>query len=189
MKRWPLAGKHFEEELDKMHRWLENRLTHISYLIAGIPVPDETPLSDGRLCGTLKVEAALDWNRGFDQSSRIRIDKQKVLDLMGLKAGEFQEANLQLVPLNNDGGEGENHTNGAYGAWFDSEGNTCYFNDGHVYIEVFQDLWKWNCGLYQYNCFDNHHSVGMQYQYPHDGTLLKVNVDVEMNITGTGWWW
>lgn len=39
MRRWPLARKSFDEELEKMHHWLQNRLTHISYLIAAIPVP------------------------------------------------------------------------------------------------------------------------------------------------------
>lgn len=189
MKRWPLAGKSYDTELEKMRRWLQNRLTHISYLIAAIPVPDETPTNDTRVCGTLSVQATMDWNRGFDQSTRIAIDKEKVLKLMGLEADELQEANLSIVALNHDHSEGENHTNGTYGAWFDADGNTCYFNDGHVYIEVFHDLWKWNCGLYQYNCFDEQHSVTLQYQYPHNGTLLKVNVDVNFTITGNDWWW
>ena len=39
MKRWPLAGKKFDTELEKMRKWLQNRLTHISYLIAAIPEP------------------------------------------------------------------------------------------------------------------------------------------------------
>jgi hypothetical protein len=29
----------------------------------------------------------------------------------------------------------------------------------------------------------------MQYQYPHQGTLLKVNVEVHFTITQGGWWW
>ena len=189
MKRWPLAGKNYETELEKMHRWLQNRLTHMSYLIAAIPVPEETPTNNDKLCGSINAQATMDWSRGFDQQNRIALNKQKVLNLMGIQANEFQEANLSLVPINNDGSEGENHTNGAYGAWFDAEGNTCHFNDGHVYIEVFHDLWNWNCGLYQYNCFDNQHVVSMQYQYPHDGTMLKVNVDVNFTITGNHWWW
>ena len=40
MNRWPLAGKDYDKELEKMHRWLQNRLTHMSYLIAAIPVPN-----------------------------------------------------------------------------------------------------------------------------------------------------
>jgi hypothetical protein len=159
----------------------------MSYLIAAIPVADETPTNDDQLCGTINVQTTMDWNSGFDQASHIAINKQQVLNLMGVPADEFQEANLSIVPLNNDNSEGENHTNGTYGAWYDADGNTCYFNDGHVYIEVFHNLWNWNCGLYQYNCFDDHHTVSMQYQYPHNGTLLKVNVDVNFTITHN-WW-
>ena len=188
MRRWPLAGKNFDTEIDKMHHWLQNRLTHMTYLIAAIPVPEDSPTTNDKICGTLSVKATMDWNRGFNQNTHIVVDKQNVLKMMGLQASEFQEANLSIVPLNNDRSEGENHTNGSYGAWYDANGNTCYFNDGHVYIEVFHDLWNWNCGLYQYNCFDDHHAVSMQYQYPHAGTLLKVNVDVDFTITGNNWW-
>jgi hypothetical protein len=36
-KRWPISGKHFKTELNKMHTWLENRRRHMNYLIASIP--------------------------------------------------------------------------------------------------------------------------------------------------------
>ena len=39
MRRWPLAGKKYDVELEKMQHWLENRLIHMSYLIAAIPEP------------------------------------------------------------------------------------------------------------------------------------------------------
>ena len=35
--RWPIRGKNFETELEKMHRWLENRRVHITYLVQNIP--------------------------------------------------------------------------------------------------------------------------------------------------------
>ena len=31
--------------------------------------------------------------------------------------------------------------------------------------------------------------VTMQYQFPHQGTLLKVNIEVKFTITGSSWWW
>lgn len=187
-RRWPLRGFSFDTELQKMHQWLQNRLTHISYLIAAIPVPDETPVAADRLCGTISTSVAMDWSRGYEQASKVRVSKQRVCQLMGIGQDEMQEASLSIVPLNTDGTEGENHTNGSYGAWFDVDGNPGYYDQGHVYIEVFQDLWNWNCGLYQWNCFDDAHTVTMQYQYPHDGTLLKVNVKVNFTITGNSWW-
>jgi len=39
-RRWPLKGKQFDTELEKMHNWLKNRLTHMTYLIAAIPNPN-----------------------------------------------------------------------------------------------------------------------------------------------------
>jgi hypothetical protein len=39
-RRWPLRGKSFDTELEKMRIWLKNRLIHLSYLIASIPEPD-----------------------------------------------------------------------------------------------------------------------------------------------------
>ena len=35
--RWPIRGKKFETELEKMHQWLENRRIHMTYLIQNIP--------------------------------------------------------------------------------------------------------------------------------------------------------
>ena len=187
-QRWPLKGKTFDTELEKMRQWLKNRLTHMTYLIAAIPEPDETPVTTGKLCGTISVNTAMDWNAGYSQSNKVVVSKRKVLNLMGLKDSEFQEANISIVPLNSDGTEGENHTNGTYGGWFDEDNDPGYYDDGHVYIEVFQDLWNWNCGLYQWNCYDDSHTVTMQYQYPHNGTLLKVNVKVAFTISGNVWW-
>ncbi len=181
-ERWPLSGKKFETELNKMHQWLQNRLTHITYLIAGIPEVDSTPISDGKLCGTITTDVVMDWNLGYGQSQQVKVSKQKVLQLMGLAANDLQEANLNIVPLNSDGTEGENHTNGVFGAWFNEANDPRYFDEGHVYIEVFQDLWNWNCGLHQWVCWDDTHTVTMQYQYPHQGTLLKVNVQVNFTI-------
>lgn len=39
LRRWPIKGKSYNTELDKMHRWLKNRLIHMTYLIAAIPEP------------------------------------------------------------------------------------------------------------------------------------------------------
>ena len=186
--RWPLKGKTFDTELQKMHQWLQNRLTHMTYLIAAIPVPDETPVVGDKVCGTRPVSVTMDWEKGYAQSSKVKVSKQRVCQLMGIAQADLQEANLSIVPLNTDGSEGENHTNGVYGAWFNEDGDPGYYDEGHVYIEVFQDLWNWNCGLYQYNCWDDAHTVTMQYQYPHEGTLLKVNVKVDFTITGNNWW-
>ena len=186
--RWPLRGKQFDTELQKMEQWLRNRLTHMTYLIQNIPMPTEPPATTGRLCGTVTTGVAMDWNRGYQQRDKIHVSKDDVLRLMELSADELNEANLTIVPLMDDGSEGQNGTNGVFGGWFDADGNPGPYANGHVYIEVFDDLWNWNCGLYQQQCWDNRHTVVMQYQYPHRGTLLKVNVEVSVTISGHGWW-
>ena len=180
--RWPIRGKRFETELSKMHRWLENRAEYMTELISNIPMPDEAPVTGGKLCGTIDTGVSMQWYAGYDQDSKVHVDKSKVLELMGLSEADFNEANASIVPLNTDGSEGSNNTNGAYGGWFDGDGNPFDWGHGHVYIEVFDDLWNWNCGLRQDFCYDDAHTVTMQYQYPHGGTLLKVNVRVNFTI-------
>lgn len=181
-RRWTIVGKNFNTELEKMHQWLLNRCDYMTQLIENIPLPDETPVTTGKLCGTINVSTKMEWYKGYGQSNKVVVDKARVLSLMGLKESELQEQNLTIVPLMTDGSEGENHTNGVFGGWFDGNGNPGYYPQGHVYIEVFQDLWNWNCGLYQENCWDGNHTVTMQYKYPHQGTLLKVNVKVKFTI-------
>jgi hypothetical protein len=185
-RRWPLTGKNFETELEKMHQWLINRADFMTNLIANIPVPDTTKVTDGQLCGTLSVSATMNWNTGYHQAEQIHVDKAKVLELMGLSEGELAEPNVQIIPLNTDGSEGWNGTNGVFGGWFDADGNPGAYAQGHVYIEVFNDLWNWNCGLEQWRCYDDQHTVTMQIQYPHQGTLKKVNVEV--NFTIASYW-
>ena len=184
-ERWPLRGKDFETELEKMHSWLKNRQIHMSYLIPAIPEPDDTPIAGDKLCGTIQTNVTMQWNRGYDQTSKVKVSKNRVLNLMGLS--EIVEANVTIVPLNTDGSEGPNGTNGVFGGWFDGDGNPGAYANGHVYIEVFDDLWNWNCGLYQWQCWDSEHTVTMQYQYPSDGTVLKVNVEVNFKIENNGW--
>jgi hypothetical protein len=115
------------------------------------------------------------------------VSKQRGLRLMGLEESAFDERQVSIVPLMNYGSEGPNGTNGVFGGWFDEDGEPGAYANGHVYIEVFQDLWNWNCGLYQDNCYDEEHTVRMQYQYPVSGVMKKVNVEVHFTISWN-WW-
>ena len=181
-ERWPIHGKDFETELQKMHQWLLNRADFLTNLIANIPEPDTTTVSNDRLCGTVNVDVTMDWDKGYSQTNQVKVRKQRVITMMGLSNSEFDETKTNIVPLNTDGTEGINGTNGVFGGWFDKDNNPGKYANGHVYIEVFDDLWNWNCGLYQWQCWDNEHTVTMQYQYPHEGTLLKVNIEVHFTI-------
>lgn len=181
-RRWTIAGKNYETELSKMHQWLLNRADYMNQLVANIPEPDETPATQSKFCGTVKSHVTMDWYEGYAQNHRITVNKDDVLSLMGLQKSEMYESKITIVPLTTNGSEGPNGTNGVFGGWFNEEGNPGQWANGHVYIEVFEDLWNWNCGLHQQNCYDDQHTVTMQYQYPHEGTLLKVNVEVNFTI-------
>ena len=155
-------------------------------LIRDIPEPEE-PVVDEQVCGTVTTDCTMKWYDVYHQSNQIHIDKSEVLQLMGISESDFQEAKVSIVPLMNDGSEGSNGTNGVFGGWFDENGEPGRYAQGHVYIEVFNDLWNWNCGLYQDNCYDEEHTVRMQYQYPVSGVMKKVNVEVHFTISWN-WW-
>ena len=187
-QRWPVQGKDFETEVEKMHQWLLSRKRFMDDLIAAIPLPEEQgePMQE-RLCGTIPVSVTMQWDKGYDQTSRVKVSKTRVMGLMGLTYDTLDESKITIVPLNTDGSEGINGTNGVFGGWFDGENNPGPYANGHVYIEVFNDLWNWNCGLYQWQCWDDEHTVTMQYQYPNSYELLKVNVEVKFTIQGNDW--
>ena len=187
-KRWPLGGKEFRTEMEKMHQWLIDRCKYMTNLIENIPMPEDDPIVDEQLCGTISTDVTMQWSSGYDQNDMIHVDKAQVLELMGIEESAFSEPNVTIVPLMTDGSEGSNGTNGVFGGWFDGEGNPGAYAQGHVYIEVFSDLWNWSCGLYKENCYDDAHTVTMQYQYPVAGVMKKVNVEVHFTIT-SGWWW
>ena len=187
-KRWPLSGKEFRTEMEKMHQWLIDRCKYMTNLIENIPMPEDDPVVDEQLCGTISTDVTMQWSSGYDQNAMIHVDNAQVLALMGIEESAFSEPNVTIVPLMTDGSEGSNGTNGVFGGWFDGEGNPGAYAQGHVYIEVFSDLWNWSCGLYKENCYDDAHTVTMQYQYPVAGVMKKVNVEVHFTIT-SGWWW
>ena len=188
LARWPLRGYSFSTEVEKMHQWLLNRCDFMTQLIENIPEPD-APIVDDEVCGTVTTDCTMQWYDGYHQSNQVSVSKAEVLRLMGISEKDFQESKVSIVPLMNDGTEGSNGTNGVFGGWFNEDGEPGSYAEGHVYIEVFDDLWNWNCGLYQQNCYDEGHTVRMQYQYPVGGVLKKVNVEVRFTIEWGGGWW
>ena len=58
---------------------------------------------------------------------------------------------------------------------------------GHVYIEVYNDLFNWECGVRNDTCYDSEHTVIMQYRYQVGTTLKEVNVRVHFTIQYS-WW-
>ena len=188
-RTWAISGKSFETELAKMKTWLENRRTFMDNLIENIPVPEEVkPIDDEQLCGTIDVNTTMQRSAGYTQNVHVEVSKSEVCNLLGIKESEFSENSLvAIVPLNTDGSEGANNTDGVYGGWFNGDNNPRVWDGGHVFIEVFSDLFSWNCGIRNDTCFDDEHTVTMQYQYQVGSTLKKVNVRVHFSIN-RGWW-
>ena len=187
--KWPVRRKNFETELEKMHTWLTNRAAFLGNLIENIPDPGEVvPVDDEKLCGTIDVNTTMQWSDGYSQDVKVEVDRARVLQLFGIGTSDFKSNLVNIVPLNTDGTVGPNNTNGTFGGWFDGDGNPRVWDGGHVYIEVYDDLFNWTCGVRNDTCYDDEHTVTMQYQYQ-DGTTLKlVNVRVHFTIE-RGWWW
>lgn len=189
--RWPIREKNFSTEVEKMHQWLVNRAKYMTELINNIPEPDDTPIHDETLCGTITCEVTLDKDKGYSQDVQVQVDRGKVLELLGVDESSFSPAKVTIIPLYADGSDGQNHTNGVYGGWFNEDGDPLTWSEGHVYIEVYDDLFNWTCGVHPQNCYDDEHTVTMQFQYQVGSTLKKVNVAVHFTIKnqGGGWWW
>ena len=187
--KWPVRRTNFETELEKMHTWLTNRAAFLGNLIENIPDPGEVvPVDDEKLCGTIDVNTTMQWSDGYSQDVKVEVDRARVLQLFGIGTSDFKSNLVNIVPLNTDGTVGPNNTNGTFGGWFDGDGNPRVWDGGHVYIEVYDDLFNWTCGVRNDTCYDDEHTVTMQYQYQ-DGTTLKlVNVRVHFTIE-RGWWW
>ena len=186
--RWPIRRKDFNTELQKLHTWLLNRANFIDDLIENIPEPEEiVPIDDEIICGTINIETTMQWNDGYSQNVMVNVDRSKVLRLLDVGTADFKPSLMEIVPLNTDGSVGQNNTNGTFGGWFDGDGNPRVWNGGHVYIEVFEDLFNWECGVRKDTCFDNEHTVTMQYRYQVGSTLKKVNVRVHFTIE-YNWW-
>ncbi len=189
--RWPISRKVFKDEVAKMRQWLTQRAQYMTELINAIPEPEDSPVTDETLCGTITCEVTLDKNKGYGQDVQVVVSRSKVLELLGVDEAHFNTALVTIVPLYETGTEGQNHTNGVFGGWYNEEGDPLTWNEGHIYIEVYNDLFRWNCGVHPENCYDDDHTVTMQYQYQVGTTLKKVNVAVHFTIEnqGGGWWW
>ena len=67
----------------------------------------------------------------------------------------------------------------------DANGEPYTWDSGHVYIEVFYDLFSWNCGVRTDagHCVRGHkHTVTMQYQYRDTDCIKAVNVEVTFTV-------
>ena len=188
--RWPLKGFDFDTEIKKMMRWLRNRLNYLNPIIEAYPEPDDDDIiiipDDYTVAGTIEKAYTLQFSRGYSQYVSVEVDPEEIADLIGDDAENLSKKTLELLPLNSDGTVGNNTAAKEYGAWFDQNGDTNQWANGHVYIES-DELFNMACGCHPNNFRGGDvHTVTMQYR--HHPTAKAVNLKVTFTIEG-GWSW
>ncbi len=180
-ERWPI-DKNYTTEINRMETWLSDRISYLTTVINNYP--SGTVATTKTDCGTITCDVIMSYSLGYGQTVTVNVDEDTLLLKLGITHDQLYSSDLTIVPLNTDGSEGMNNTNGAYGGWFEADNNPGDWANGHVYIEVFDDLTVWNCGLRAedgYCSVGEQHTVGMQYQYT-QGTVTKT-VTVIVNFT------
>jgi hypothetical protein len=181
-QRWPI-DKNYNEETNRMEDWLSERVTYLTSVIENYP---EGTIPTNKIdCGTISCDITMSYQSGYTQTVTVKVDEDTLLSMLGITSEQLYSENLVIVPLKTDGTEGENNTNGVFGGWFEADNNPGYWTNGHVYIEVFNNLTEWNCGLRAENgyCSAGHqHSVRMQYQYTQGTETRTVTVIVNFTI-------
>jgi hypothetical protein len=181
-KRWPI-DKNFTTETNRMENWLSDRVTYLGTVINNYPggsVP--TTKID---CGTITCDVTMSYLLGYGQTVTVEVNDSSLLSMLGITAEQLNSGAMRIVPLKTDGTEGMNNTNGSYGGWFEGDNNPGFWANGHVYIEVFNDLTSWACGIRAEEGFcsvGEHHSVRMQYQYTQGLETKTVTVIVNFTI-------
>lgn len=175
-KRWPV-NKTVSTEVNKMKTWLQNRLDYLTEVINNYPLPTDD--SDINLIATIEKDASCNYSNGYHQTGSIQLSATEIKGKLGIT----NDANLHLIPLNADGTEGSNTAAGTYGAWFDADGNTGPWANGHIFIES-DNLYRWSYGCHPDNCAEGHtHTVTMQYYVDTaDGLCNAINVKVTFRL-------
>jgi hypothetical protein len=162
-----------DDEIRKMGQWLSDRKNYLDTVIANYPAGnDEIIDTQVTLAGTITLEQPVNFSSGYNQTGQIAVSRTQVATLLG-------GTPTDLVPLNADGTEGSNTAAGTYGAWFDTDGNTAPWADGHIYIES-NSLYNWAYGCHPDNCWPGDtHTVTMQYRRNSKAVNVVVTFTVE----------
>src|SRR5512133_3236115 len=164
-QRWPI-DRDYVEETTRLKGWLSERVVYLNSIINNYP---EGTIPTTKIdCGTLTLSDTLSWQLGYSQNITAEVNENDVLTKLGITREQLYSTSLRIVALKSDGTEGMNNTNGVFGGWFGADNNPGYWANGHVYIEVFDNLTQWTCGLRNEEGFcakGDQHTVRMQYQY------------------------
>lgn len=209
-KRFPytdtgeVSGKtvNIQEQITKLHTWLENRTTYLNKIINAYPetggggggggtTTDPGVLSTVYSGADITVNAVMDQAGGYSQPFTIDIDSSKLIEELGCTASDLESSgwwwgggsSVTLKPLNADGTEGNNTAAKTYGAWFDKDGNTNNWSSGHVYIES-DNMCSWACGCHPDNSESGEkNTVRMQYKYKKKTVTVTVNFGLDVDPT------
>ena len=180
--RWPI-DKNYTTETNRMKNWLSDRVTYLTTVINNYP--SGTVATTKVDCGTMTCDVTMSYSLGYGQIVTVNVDESSLLTNLGITHEQLYGSDLKIVPLKTDGTEGMNNTNGVYGGWFEADNNPGYWANGHVYIEVFDNMTVWNCGLRAedgYCSVGEQHNVSMQYQYTQGSETKTVIVVVNFTI-------
>jgi hypothetical protein len=180
-ERWPI-DRNYNTEISRMEVWLSDRVSYLTSVINNYPSGNVPATKTD--CGTIICDVTLSYSLGYHQIVTVNVHETALLSMLGITNEQLYSSELKIVPLNTDGSEGMNNTNGVFGGWFEADNNPGYWANGHVYIEVFDNLTVWSCGLRAeegYCSVGEQHSVRMQYQLI-QGTEIKT-VTVIVNFT------
>ena len=181
-QRWPI-DKNYTTEINRMENWLSNRVTYLTSIINNYP--EGTVPTTKTDCGTISCDVTLSYQLGYHQTVTVMVDESTLLSMLGITTEQLYSTDLQIVPLKADGSEGLNNTNGVFGGWFEADNNPGYWANGHVYIEIFDNMTIWSCGLRAedgYCSVGEQHSVRMQYQYTQGTETRTVTVIVNFTV-------
>ena len=205
--RWPItdhSGWTWEpartydinSELSKMKNWLNNRVDYLTQIINAYPETGSDDNNDQPEYGVLNtyvgetsidVFVKLEMAAGYSQSDCITIEPSILASVLGLSENDINNAEVSLAALNSNGREGGHTAQGAWGAWFDQNGNVAQWGLSHVYIEPqnlgTSDVYTWNYGCHPDNCQSgDQHIVKMRYSISLKGQTLYVVVTVHFGI-------
>ncbi len=182
LQRWPI-DRNYTTETGRMEAWLSQRVTYLTTVITNYPAG--TVPTTKKDCGTITCDVTMSYASGYHQTTTVMIDEGPLLSMLGITKEQLNSGALVIVPLKTDGSEGLNNTNGIYGGWFEADNNPGFWANGHVYIEIIDDLTNWSCGLRAedgYCAAGEQHTVRMQYQYTQGTETRTVTVIVNFTI-------
>ncbi len=181
-EKWSI-DRYYDTEINRMGDWLSDRIPILMEVVNNYPEGSIPAVRKDH--GEISINVNMSYRLGYQQSVTVKIDENEVLSKLLISKSQLYSDALRIVPLNTDGSEGENNTNGIFGGWFEADNNPGVWANSRVFIEVYQDLCNWECGLRageNYSNVDDNYSVKMQFQYTINAEMRTLTIIVNFKI-------